>query len=552
MLMIGALLVAVIAGWMVQRYLAGERARIEALTASRSERPADLPTVEVLVFTADVPVATIIQAKMLGWQAWHSDQLNPRYITRTARPDAIEKLEGSTTRQPLYSGAPVIDDMLIKRTASGFLAAVLNEGMRAVAFKIGHEAEDFGGLIQAGDRVDVILTHTVEEPTGTGERRGRLQRKIGEVIIRDVRVIAIDAELRREDGAKAKIAKVVTLEVDEHQAVAFELGQTMGKLSLVLRSAFGRLVDDKASPVVTDDTQLSAWNQNRRLQPEVMRTLTATRDLSPGTLISNSDLSWGQVEGLHDDDKVLMEGRDEPSILYGALVPEPIVAGRPLTLANVIRPGDGRFLAKALKPGMRAISIAITAPSGVAGLVTPGDYVDVVFAGSIQNDKVLSPRHYSETIASGIRCLSIETKKGRDTGLPTTGATATLEVPPKLAESIVIAATTGNITLTVRPAGEPPAPPLKVEPGSPQDLVAYAFNPAELPFATDLTVSNAIRWIVSDMDTPSVMRLRTLNRAGQPAPAPPPLPIKITTPPPSPPQITVYRGSAAQHYPVAR
>lgn len=229
-LIVGALLVAVLAGVMVNGYLAAQRAEILA-AQSQPAAPA-LPTAEVLVVTADVPIAGTVTAGTLGWQPWPEANLHPNYITRAARADALDKLAGAAARQPLFAGEPVTEAKLVKRDGAGFLAALLDAGRRAVTLKV-DESSGMAGLMLPGDRVDVILTHTL---TGSGTGG---ERAVSETIARDLRVLAVDQVFTSDAQGGATPPKTVTLEVEPEQAQAVMLGRNLGTLSLALRSSFG-------------------------------------------------------------------------------------------------------------------------------------------------------------------------------------------------------------------------------------------------------------------------------------------------------------------------
>ena len=108
------------------------------------------------------------------------------------------------------------------------------------------------------------------------------------------------------------------------------------------------------------------------------KVLVAKGNLPAGTFIKEEDVSWQKwpVDGVNDS--YLLEGQTDITTIVGAVVRKGIVAGEPITEAQIARPGDRGFLAAVLTPGMRAISIDVNEPSSVAGLVFPGDRIDVL------------------------------------------------------------------------------------------------------------------------------------------------------------------------------
>ena len=253
-----ALLLAAAAGWMVKLYLSAQRDQLVSMAAALKPPPAPTQGTEVLVVRDGVPVAGVLTSGSLRWEFWPDSGVDSHYITRKARPDAIEKLAGAAARQPLFPGEPVTEEKLVTRHDGGFLAATLADGGRAVAVKV-DEATGLSGLILPGDRVDVILTHEIpaREDDGRGGVR-MVKRFVSEVIAHNLRVAAIDQEIRHDDKAATKPSKTVILGVDATQAERVALGRVMGTLSLSLRSAFGGEAPESRGHAYTSATDISA------------------------------------------------------------------------------------------------------------------------------------------------------------------------------------------------------------------------------------------------------------------------------------------------------
>ena len=145
----------------------------------------------------------------------------------------------------------------------------------------------------------------------------------------------------------------------------------------------------------------------------------------------------------------------DPQTLIGTVVRNEITAGQPLTQGALVRPGQRGFLAAALGPGMRAVTVGVSATSGVAGFVFPGDRVDLVLtqevAGSGDDGP---PLRASETIVRNIRVLAVDQRlNARDEAgnqVAQTVATVTFEATPKIAEKIAVAQTIGQLSLSLR------------------------------------------------------------------------------------------------------
>lgn len=210
---------------------------VAALLAGRSEKPpevksepvAQVATVDILVAKSDVAMGQTLSSGDVQWQAWPAATAGGNFIRKTDRPDAIETLSGQIARYPFVSGEPIREAKLVNAKGSGFMAAILPSGMRAISTQISPET-GAGGFILPNDHVDVILT-----------RRGRDGDKAGgeqtsETVLANIRVLAIDQNVEEKGGQKVVVGKTATLALSPGQAETLALAQQMGSLSLALRS----------------------------------------------------------------------------------------------------------------------------------------------------------------------------------------------------------------------------------------------------------------------------------------------------------------------------
>jgi pilus assembly protein CpaB len=191
--------------------------------------------------------------------------------------------------------------------------------------------------------------------------------------------------------------------------------------------------------------------------PEV---LVATRTLPVGTIIDAEALRY-QVwpEGLVQPAYFIRGGEGgDPQSLMGTVVRTEISAGQPLTQGGIVRPGDRGFLAAALGPGMRAITVGVSATSGVAGFVFPGDRVDLVLTQEVAGTEDGPSLKVSETVIRNLRVLAIDQRtNARDEAgnqVPSPVATVTFEATPRIAEKIMVAQTIGQLSLALRPLAD--------------------------------------------------------------------------------------------------
>jgi pilus assembly protein CpaB len=187
--------------------------------------------------------------------------------------------------------------------------------------------------------------------------------------------------------------------------------------------------------------------------PEV---LVATRTLAVGTIIDADSFRYQPwPEGLVQPAYFTRgEGGMDPQSLIGTVVRNEITAGQPLTQGAIVRPGERGFLAAALGPGMRAVTVPVSATSGVAGFVFPGDRVDLVLTQEVAGGGDGPPLRTSETFIRNIRVLAVDQRlNARDEAgnqVAQTVATVTFEATPKIAEKIAVAQTIGQLSLSLR------------------------------------------------------------------------------------------------------
>ena len=184
---------------------------------------------EVLTLSSDVPMGETLEGK-LEWREWPESGVSAGFITRGARPEAMEELGKSIARMGLYAGEPVRESKLASgRTA---LSSLLPSGKRAVATQIA-AATSAGGFILPNDYVDVIMVRRSE-----GGAQGGTQGFTTETILKNIKVLAIDQTIEEnEQGEKTKIGETATLELTPEQAEIITVAQQMAdRLALALRS----------------------------------------------------------------------------------------------------------------------------------------------------------------------------------------------------------------------------------------------------------------------------------------------------------------------------
>jgi pilus assembly protein CpaB len=211
------------------------------------EAVVQLQTVDVLVAKSDIGLGQSVTPDNLQWQTWPAATASNSFIRRSERPEGAKEVAGSIARAPFITGEPIREQKLVKANGSGFMAAILPSGMRAISTEISPET-GAGGFILPNDRVDVILSKREKNP----DRSGSSDIVISEIILTNVRVLAIDQAPKEKDGQNTVVGKTVTLELKPEQSETLARARQTGTLALALRSiadlnAVGTQADDQSS-----------------------------------------------------------------------------------------------------------------------------------------------------------------------------------------------------------------------------------------------------------------------------------------------------------------
>jgi pilus assembly protein CpaB len=195
-----------------------------------AEPTVQLQTVDVLVAKNDIGLGQSVTAEDVQWQTWPAATSSNNFMRRSDRPEAIQDVIGSIARAPFIAGEPIREPKLVKPNGSGFMAAILPTGMRAVSTEISPET-GAGGFILPNDRVDVILSKREKNPD-----KGGPDLVHAEIILSNIRVLAIDQAPKEKDGQNSVVGKTATLELKSDQAEILARARQSGTLSLALRS----------------------------------------------------------------------------------------------------------------------------------------------------------------------------------------------------------------------------------------------------------------------------------------------------------------------------
>jgi pilus assembly protein CpaB len=190
--------------------------------------------------------------------------------------------------------------------------------------------------------------------------------------------------------------------------------------------------------------------------------LAAQQTLRAGTLLKPEDI---EAREMPETEVPAGARRDTPqarSELYGAMVRQTLLQHQVVLPADVMRPGDHGFLAAVLTPGRRATSVGVDAVSGTAGLIWPGDHVDLILTQEVADPNTPRGRRIAaETVLKDVRVIAIDQiliQGGNPTGgAEPTSRTVTLEVTPADAELVNVVSRLGKLSLAVRPVDAAPS-----------------------------------------------------------------------------------------------
>jgi len=190
--------------------------------------------VKVLVAAQNLPLGSRLNEAAIEWKQWPAEAVSPAFISNDLRPNADAELLRAIVRSPIVVGEPINEGKLVKAGESGVMAALLRPGMRAVTTRISVDTAA-GGFIQPGDRVDVILTQTVQR-TRTDGSQGNQRAYISDTVFENVHVLAIDQTFATsaESGA-TKIGSTATFEMSQKDAELLQQAVAKGDLTLTLR-----------------------------------------------------------------------------------------------------------------------------------------------------------------------------------------------------------------------------------------------------------------------------------------------------------------------------
>lgn len=252
---------------------------------------------------------------------------------------------------------------------------------------------------------------------------------------------------------------------------------------------------------------------------DTQRVRVSAADLPQGLLMRDEDLTWKNIPVAHLSPNAIVYGTPGAVELKGALLRHPVASGNVLGVDDVILPSDPGFLAATLQPNMRAISVAVDDVSGNAGLIQPGDYVDVLLTQQMDRKTDNTSPDFSvssETVVEHVRVLAsgsdiVRPKTGNPNDANNRARTVTLEVTPRMGEIVAVASHLGSLSLALRSFATASRDPAQATLPS---MTPARADDVDRPPVWAGDISRALRQISQPKHVASA------NTAGAPAPIP--------------------------------
>jgi pilus assembly protein CpaB len=200
--------------------------------------------------------------------------------------------------------------------------------------------------------------------------------------------------------------------------------------------------------------------------PRRIGVVVAARAVQAGTLLKPEDMTMAELAV-----EEVPEGafRDTPGLraeLAGAMARRSLQPGDPLRAEGLLRPGESGFLAAVLTPGLRAVTVGVDMVTGAAGLIWPGDRVDLILTQQLEDHALpAARRHLGEVVLEAARVIAVDrhfvqgAQPGAGELMRDPQRTVTLEVTAEQSTRVALAGRMGRLSLALRAAGTPtPAP----------------------------------------------------------------------------------------------
>jgi pilus assembly protein CpaB len=219
------------------------------LIAQRAINYADMPAI---LQPKPAPSVLVARADLKRGQIWPEGSLDRNYLV-LGGPRTPDAFAGWVVKNAIAGGEPMTETKIVAPGDRGFLAAVLDPGMRAISVPV-TVTSGISGFIFPGDKVDLLLSYPVPSPAPANNEgnRSSYEHKASQTVLRNIRVIGIDQRLDGKPG-EAVVAHTATFEVTPKQTEIIALASEIGKVSLTLRSLVPSAEEEQAALLAAAD-----------------------------------------------------------------------------------------------------------------------------------------------------------------------------------------------------------------------------------------------------------------------------------------------------------
>jgi len=240
--------------WFTQR--PSTEATVASVESAGPAQPAVIPNGKTILIAAHpIRSGTLLRPEDLASKTVPGSEVTPDNIAGEA--GAESKLTGSLAQRDFAAGEPLLSSALLKPTDRDFLVALLSPGTRAVTIAV-EAPQSSSGLLLPDNRVDIILTQTFEQDADP------TRKSVGETVLRNLRVIAVDQRLgvyeppvanAANSDASSPVPKTITLEVTERQAEMLMVASRLGRVEVAVRA----LGPEDAEAAAANEVVSSVW-----------------------------------------------------------------------------------------------------------------------------------------------------------------------------------------------------------------------------------------------------------------------------------------------------
>jgi len=185
------------------------------------------PTVQIVLASRDLEVGTVLKTDDVKLTDW------PGAVPAGASIHPQE-LVGRGVTTAIYAKEPIIESRLAPKGAGGGLAAMIPEGMRAVAIRV-NEVVGVAGFVVPGMRVDILISGN---SPGANNGLGTLTK----TLLQNIEVLSAGQDFKKDAEGKPVLVQVVNLLVTPAQAEELSLASSYTNIQLVLRNPLDRKV----------------------------------------------------------------------------------------------------------------------------------------------------------------------------------------------------------------------------------------------------------------------------------------------------------------------